>query len=60
MDMRKKRNMAIAAVLSLLILPLFLLSLKMDQDLAAKLKNKKENTQRRPAVQDASFMMLSE
>jgi len=58
MSARKKRNMAIAAVLVLLILPLYFLSIKMEQDLAEK-ENLK-NAQRRPAVQDAAVMTRKE
>ncbi len=54
MSSRKKRNMAIGAVLVLLILPLYFLSIKMEQDLAEKEYQK--NAQRRPAVQDADVM----
>lgn len=49
MNIRKKRNMAIAAVLVLLILPLYFLTIKMEQDLAKQESFKK--AQRYPAVQ---------
>ena len=57
MSNRKKRNLAIALVLSLLIIPLYFLSHKMEQEVARK---EKKSTERRPAVQDASYLMLSE
>ena len=58
MSERKKKNMAIAAVLVLLILPLYFLSIKMEQELAEKERIK--NAQRHPAVQDISVMTSKE
>ncbi|MFT6071186.1 MAG: hypothetical protein ACJAT2_001458 [Bacteriovoracaceae bacterium] len=57
MDNRKKRNLAILSVVIVLVLPLYFMTIKMEESLARKEALKGART---PAVEDRRFMNMRE